>query len=86
MLLARDVGGARLPLGVERVEVLVEPLLARLAGVDGAMKSALAALIGHGGVCRPAGFNPKNTRPFHLVPVIACAMADSERYRVPFQM
>ncbi len=85
MLLARDVGGARFPLGVERVEVLLQPLLARFAGVDGAAQATLAALVGHGGICRPAGFSPKNTRPFHLVPVIACAMADSERYRVPFQ-
>ena len=36
VLLARDVGLARLALRIERVELLLEPLLGGLAGVDGA--------------------------------------------------
>jgi hypothetical protein len=36
VLLARVIGLAGLALGIERVELLLEPLLARFAGVDGA--------------------------------------------------
>ena len=41
--LARDVGLAGLALGVQRVEVLLQPLLGGLAGVDGAAAEAAAA-------------------------------------------
>ena len=34
MMLAHDISLARLPLRVERVEFLVEPLVGRFAGVD----------------------------------------------------
>jgi hypothetical protein len=36
VLLAGDVGGAGLPLGMERVELLLQPVLGALAGIDGA--------------------------------------------------
>ena len=36
MLLARDVGLAGFPLRIERIELLLEALLRRFAGVDGA--------------------------------------------------
>ena len=42
VLLAADVGLAGLPLGVEGVELLLEPLLGRLAGVDRAADAAAA--------------------------------------------
>ena len=44
-LLADDEGLACLALGVERVEVLLQPLLAALAGVDRAAEFGLAAVI-----------------------------------------
>ena len=34
MTLAHDIGLARLPLGVERIEFLLEPLVGRFSGVD----------------------------------------------------
>ena len=69
--LARDVGEPRLALGVERVELLLETLLGGLAGIDRA-----AELAGRqGGQALPLR-RPKNSGPFHLVPVIARATAD----------
>ena len=41
MRLALDIGLAGLALGVERVELLVEAMLGRLAGVDGTMTPGL---------------------------------------------
>ncbi len=49
-LLAGDVGLAGLPLGVEAVELHVEPFLARLAGVDGAAQAAGRFGLGLGAV------------------------------------
>jgi hypothetical protein len=40
MSLAGDVGEARLTLGIERVELLLEPIFGRLAGVDRATRAS----------------------------------------------
>src|SRR5690606_16378709 len=42
-LLAGDVGLGRFPLGIQRVELLLEPLLGGLAGVDGTADGLLLA-------------------------------------------
>ena len=73
MLLALDVGQRRLALGVERVELHVEALVRGHAGVDGA--ADFAEMRFH---FDEWARSPKNNGPFHLVPVIARAMADSE--------
>ena len=65
--LTLDIGGAGLVLGIEAVEVLLQPFLARLAGVDG------AALV-H--AARFRGFVPKKAGPDHCVPVIVRAISD----------
>ena len=55
-LLAGDIGLAGLPLGVEAVELLLEPFLARFAGVDGAAQAA-------GGFCgRPSCLTSASAR------------------------
>ena len=75
VLLAGDVGQRRLALGVERVELHVEPLVGRDAGVDG------AADLADGRFHFAEWFrSPKNSGPFHRVPVMARAMADSDLY------
>ena len=56
MSLALDIGLRRLPLIVERVELLLQTLLGRDAGVDGAAQGGLAILPFHGaarGVSKP---------------------------------
>ena len=52
--LRSDVSGAGLTLRVERVEVLIEPLLGRLAGVDGAMQTQRVTILAH----RPKNLGP----------------------------
>ena len=49
MALARDEGLAGLALGMERVELLLEPFLGGFAGIDGAAKAlgSSAALLSH---------------------------------------
>ena len=74
--LAGDVGLAGLALGVQRVELLLQPLLARLAGVDRAAELA-GDRLRHAAL--PWRLRPKNTRPFQRVPVMARAIAESER-------
>ncbi len=86
MPLAGDIGLAGLPLGIERVELLVKTLLGRLSGVDGAadLPDAFVGWLvpprtclttpGHRGALTV--FKPKNRRPFHRVPVIPRAMAE----------
>src|ERR1700733_3438847 len=48
MRLALDVGLARLPLGVEGIEILLKPLLGRDARIDGAPQAAPDRLVLHG--------------------------------------
>ena len=78
--LAGDVGLAGLALGVQRVELLLQPLLGGLAGVDRAAELA-GDRLRHAAL--PWRLMPKNTSPFQRVPVIARAMAESERYGRP---
>jgi hypothetical protein len=66
---------ARHPLGVERVEFLLQPFLRRLSRVDRAAQfpdnrfyHALLRWF----------LRPKNTQPFQRVPVMARAMAESD--------
>jgi len=70
MALAGNVGLASFMLRIERVEVLLEPLLARLPCVDGASGLRHAERF-------PA--RPKNLGPDQAVPVIRFATAESER-------
>ncbi len=69
--LAGDVCGTRLVLGIERIEVLVVPLVGGFTRVDGASDSRLA----HG---QPARFRPKKRGPDHRAPVMARAIGDSD--------
>ena len=78
--LAGDVGLAGLALGVQRVELLLQPLLGGLAGVDRAAELA-GDRLRHAAL--PCRLMPKNTRPFQRVPVMARAIAESERYGRP---
>jgi hypothetical protein len=68
-----NVGGTGFPLGIQGVEVLFQPLLRRLAGVNPTSERSWCAHI------------PKNLGPDQWVPVIALAMVDSERCRFPSQ-
>ena len=82
MGLALDIGLGGLALRVERVEVLLEPVIGRHPRVDGAAQRLWAGL-GH-----PASFlsrRPKKRGPFQRVPVIARATWDRLLYVVPFQ-
>jgi hypothetical protein len=73
MFLAQHVRQHRLALRVEAVELQVEPLVGRDARVDGAADLANwrlhLALLFH---------KPKKAGPFHRVPVMARAIADSD--------
>ena len=69
--LALDEGFAGLALGVERVEALLQPLLGRLAGVDGT-----AQALGLGGLHRPLSRSPKKRGPDQRAPVISRAICD----------
>ena len=73
MRLALDVGFGRLALVVEGVELLLEPMLGRDPGVDGAAqrlgpRSRLASTT--------RSRRPKKRGPFQLVPVMARATSD----------
>ena len=75
--LAGDVGLAGLALGVERVELLLQPFLGGLARVDrAALFPDIDSRLGHVRALR--FFSPKKTQPFQRVPVMARAMADSD--------
>ena len=87
--LAEDVRLASLALGIQAVEGLLKALLAALPGVDGAAQLAGrrrcqgSLLPGFGAAAAHAAarcwfLRPKKTRPFHRVPVIARATADSD--------
>src|SRR6185369_895050 len=76
--LAQDVGCTSLALRIEAVEVLVEPLLARFAGIYGAADLVHAALPF---LC----LRPKKAGPDQRVPVIARATSDRLFHGLPFQ-
>ena len=73
--LACDERLARLSLSVERIELLLQPFLGRLARVD---RAALFAYDRLRHVRALRFLSPKNTQPFQRVPVMARAMADSD--------
>jgi hypothetical protein len=79
MGLTADVGLRGIMLGVERVEVLLEPMLGRHAGVDRAANrfggSVLHGRASDDGLSR----RPKNLGPFQREPVIAKATLDRLR-------
>ena len=78
--LAGDVGLAGLALRLQRVELLVEALLGRLPGVDRAAQLADRLALGTAAHAALRWlFSPKKTSPFQRVPVIARAIAESER-------
>src|SRR5262249_53494635 len=74
-LLARDIGLAGLALGVEGVELLLQTLIAGLAGVDRALP-LVDNRLSHS--CPRWLRSPKKIQPFQRVPVISRAMADSD--------
>ena len=79
--LAGDVRHAGVALGIEGVELALQPLFGALARIDGA-----AELLDRGGRhhelapahAPPRARKPKKVQPFHRVPVMARAMADSD--------
>src|SRR5690606_3854268 len=83
--LAGNVCLAGLTLGVERIELLLQPFLGRFPGVDRAPQLAddlrFFRRLRH---LRPLWFlRPKKVQPFQRVPVMARAMADSDLYGRP---
>ena len=75
VLLAQDVGRAGLALRVERVERLLQPLVAGDAGIDRAADAAGGGLGDHG--ASPSR-RPKKAGPLRRVPVISRAIDESE--------
>src|ERR1700733_14733604 len=76
MGLAFDVGGGRLILGVQRVELLVEAMLGGDPGIDRAAdRFYRGSLHDRASIADRSSLSrrPKNRGPFHLVPVIAKA-------------
>src|SRR5229473_132308 len=86
MGLTPDIGLRGIMLGVQRVEVLLKPMLGRHAGVDGASNRfgsrGLHGRASDDGLSR----RPKNLGPFQREPVIAKATLDRLGYVVPFQL
>src|SRR5690606_9953000 len=80
--LTGDIGLAGFALRIERVELHVEPFLARLSGVDRAAQTALGLCSVHRSILR-ASPSPKKRYPFQLLPEIALAAADSDLKRRP---
>ena len=85
--LADDIGLASLALGVERVELLLEPLVGGFARVDGAAECRAGLWTDQASACRSSArsterrsalFKPKKRGPDHRAPVISRATADSD--------
>ena len=76
VLLALDVCLARLPLGVERVEGLLETLFGGLSGVDGAANRRFVPVLMGGPRFLSLCFRPKNSGPDQRVPVISRAISE----------
>jgi hypothetical protein len=87
MALAPDEGFTSLALGMQRVELLFQPLLGGFAGVDRTAQSVPALRLGVAGFAhRPASamargrfLRPKKTGPDQCTPVISVATLVSER-------
>jgi hypothetical protein len=73
--LAPDLGGGGIVLGVQRVELLVEPMIGRDPRIDRASdRSDRNSLHGRASITRSSlSLSPKKRGPFHLVPVMAKA-------------
>ena len=79
MGLTADVGLRGVMLGVERVEVLLEPMLGGHAGVDGTA-NRLGGHVLHGCASDDGrSRKPKNLGPFQREPVMAKATLDRLR-------
>src|SRR6476659_1956887 len=76
MSLTADIGLRGVILGIQRVEVLLKPVLGRHAGIDGAAnrlgRRVLHDLTSDAGCSR----RPKNLGPFQRVPVTAKPSVD----------
>ncbi len=83
MLLAEDISGTGLALGVERVEVLLETLLGRLARIDRAAGGSFQPRLAHPGL--PPLRRPKKAGPLRREPVISRAIAESDARVCPRQ-
>src|ERR1700687_5944274 len=88
MGLTLDIGGGSIVLRVQRVELLVEPMLGRDPGIDRATdrpdrssSHGRAPIVDRSSLSR----RPKKRGPFHLVPVIAKATLERLSYVWPFQ-
>ena len=73
MGLTADIGLRGIVLGVERVEVLLKPLVGRDAGIDRAANDLRRAGIHGADPFDRLSRNPKNLGPLQRVPVIANA-------------
>src|SRR2546429_9962744 len=84
MGLTADVSLRGVVLGVQRVEVLLQPMIGRDPGIDRTANGfdccALHGRCSDGGLSRP-----KNLGPDQRVPVMAKATLDRLRYVFPFQ-
>src|SRR5260370_23004565 len=79
MRLTLYIGGSSIVLRIQRVELLVQPVLSRDPGVDGAAnrfdRSSLHDRASN--ICRSAfSLKPKKRGPFQLVPVMAQATVE----------
>jgi hypothetical protein len=78
MGLTADIGLRGVMLGIQRVEVLLEPVLGRHAGVNGAA-NRLGGPALHGRTSDDDLSRPKNLGPDQRVPVMAKATLDRLR-------
>ena len=76
MRLAADVGLRGIVLGIERVEVLVEPLIGRDAGIDRTSHDLDRLSVQERASFDDLSRRPKNRGPFQRVPVMANAIFD----------
>src|SRR5258707_15101421 len=83
MGLAFDIGGGSIVLRIQRVELLVEPVLSRAPRIDGAAARSdgwslhdRASIVDRSSLSR----KPKKRGPFHLVPVMAKATLERLSY------
>src|SRR5262249_54315502 len=86
MGLAMDVGFGGFPLGIERIEILVQTFLGAFARIDGAAqwrgrRRFRLARVGHS--FPRFSVRPKKKCPEQCAPVTALATALSERYVLP---
>src|SRR6266403_4817521 len=88
MSLTLDIGGGGIVLGIQRVELLVEPMFGRDPRInraahrfDGWCLHGRASIVDRSSLSR----RPKKRGPFHLVPVMAKATLERLSSVWPFQ-